>query len=292
MALVESAVGRAVPSAPPRSRATHRLIINADDFGLSREVNEAVIRAHTHGVLTTASLMVNEEGFEEAVELARSHPRLGVGLHLSLVCGRSALTHNQIPNLVDARQQFPDCPVSAGMKFFFDPRCRQQLEREVTAQFEKFHATGLTLDHVNGHLHFHLHPVVFSIVMRNALRWNVRHVRLTRDPLRLNARLADGRWGYRVSHWAIFAMLSGRAGRALARARIRHTRRVYGLLQHGHVAESFVVGLLERLPEGDSELYSHPSLTQFRHELDALLSAKVKATIAARGIELIRYQDL
>src|SRR5687767_8415619 len=96
MALVESAVRRAVPSAPPRSRAAHRLIINADDFGLSHDVNAAVIRAHTEGVLTTASLMVNEEGFEEAVDLARSHPRLGVGLHLSLVCGRSALTHSQI----------------------------------------------------------------------------------------------------------------------------------------------------------------------------------------------------
>jgi hopanoid biosynthesis associated protein HpnK len=271
---------------------THRLVVNADDFGLSRDVNAAVIRAHTEGVLTTASLMVNEEGFEEAAELARSHLRLGVGLHLSLVCGHSALAQSEIPNLVDARQRFPECPVSAGMKFFFDPRCRQQLEREVAAQFQKFHATGLVLDHVNGHLHFHLHPAVFSIVMSNAARWNVRHVRLTRDPFWLNTRLAGGRWGYRISHAAIFTLLSLRARGALARAHIRHTGRVYGLLQHGQVDESFVLGLIERLPEGDSELYSHPSLTQFRHELDALLSAKVKATIAARGIELIRYQDL
>jgi len=268
------------------------LIINADDFGASREVNAAVIRAHAEGVLTTASLMVNEEGFEEAVELARSHPGLGVGLHLSLVCDRSALTRDEIPNLVDARQRFPECPVSAGMRFFFDPRCRKQVEREVAAQFEKFQATGLTLDHVNGHLHFHLHPVVFSIVMRNAQRWNVRHVRVTRDPFWPNARLASGRWGYRISHATIFTLLSLRARRALARARVRCTGRVYGLLQHGRVDESFVLGLLERLPAGDSELYSHPSLTQFRHELDALLSGKVKATIAARGIELIRYQDL
>src|SRR5688572_3747185 len=124
-------------------RLARRLVINADDFGLSHEVNTAVIRAHTEGVLTTASLMVNEDGVGEAVELARRHPRLGVGLHLSLVCGRSALRQSEIPNLVDTRQRFPNCPVSAGMKFFFDPRCRAQLEREVTAQFEKFFATGL-----------------------------------------------------------------------------------------------------------------------------------------------------
>jgi chitin disaccharide deacetylase len=285
-------VGRAVPSAPREPKATRRLIINADDFGLSHEVNAAVIRAHSEGVLTTASLMVNEQGFEEAVELARNHPRLGVGLHLSLVCGHSALPHREIPNLVDEQQRFPDCPVSAGFRFFFDPRCRQQLEREVSAQFEKFHATGLPLDHVNGHLHFHLHPAVFSIVMQNARRWNVRHVRLTHDPFWLNAKLAAGRWGYRISHAAIFTTLSLRARRALACAGIAHTRNVYGLLQHGLVDEPFVFGLLERLPAGDSELYSHPSLTQFKHELDALLSARVKAIIAARGIELIRYQDL
>jgi chitin disaccharide deacetylase len=115
---------------------------------------------------------------------------------------------------------------------------------------------------------------------------------LTRDPFWLNARLARGRWGYRVSHAMIFALLSARAGSVLAKAGIRHTRNVYGLLQHGLLDESFVAGLLTDLPAGDSELYSHPSLTQFRHELDALISPKVRGIIASRGIELIRYQDL
>jgi hopanoid biosynthesis associated protein HpnK len=298
MALVESAeeftreTGALGTARLTLSRVIRRLIINADDFGLSHEVNMAVIRAHTEGVLTTASLMVNEGGFEEAVELARRHPRLGVGLHLSLVRGRSALPQTEIPNLVDAEERFPDCPVSAGIRFFFDPRCRKQLEREVATQFDKFHATRLPLDHVNGHLHFHLHPVVFGIVVKHARRWNVRHLRLTRDPFLFNAKLAGGRWGYRVSHGVIFALLSLRARSALTRAGIRHTHRVYGLLQHGLVEESFIARLLRNLPEGDSELYSHPSLSQFRHELDALLSPKAKEIIANRGIELIRYQDL
>ncbi len=294
MALVEStgSARTVVDGALGTVRPARRLIINADDFGLSHEVNTAVIRAHTEGVLTTASLMVNEEGFGEAVELARRHPRLGVGLHLSLVCGRSALRQSEIPNLVDAQQRFPNCPVSAGMKFFLDPRCREQLEREVTAQFETFLATGLILDHVNGHLHLHLHPAVFGIVMKHARRWKVRQVRLTRDPFWLNARLARGRLGYRISHAVIFAVLSARSKGILAKAGIRHTRNVYGLLQNGLVDESFVAGLLANLPAGDSELYSHPSLTQFKHELDALLSPKVREIIADRAIELIRYQDL
>lgn len=78
----------------------------------------------------------------------------------------------------------------------------------------------------------------------------------------------------------------------LAKANIRHTRNVYGLLQHGLVDEGFLAGLLTNLPAGDSELYSHPSLTQFKHELDALLSPKVREIIAGRAIALIRYQDL
>src|SRR5690349_12753869 len=116
MALAESSSGAL--TVVDGALGTRRLIINADDFGLSHEVNLAVIRAHTEGVLTTASLMVNEDGFGEAVELARQHPRLGVGLHLSLVRGRSALRQSEIPNLVDAQQRLPNCPVSAGIKFF------------------------------------------------------------------------------------------------------------------------------------------------------------------------------
>src|SRR6266446_4942810 len=155
----------------PAAGATRRLIVNADDFGRSRGINAAVIRAHREGVLTTASLMVNEAACDEAVALARENPRLGVGLHLTLVCGRSALS--------------------------------AQLETEMAAQFEKFAATALPLDHVNGHLHFHMHPVVFGILMRNADRWRIRRARLTCEPFWLNTRLAGGRWLYRASHAAI-----------------------------------------------------------------------------------------
>src|SRR5690349_5306101 len=88
-----------------------RLIVNADDFGRSRAINEAVIRAHREGILTTASLMVNEPSCKEAVAMARDNPRLGVGLHLSLLCGRSAQPHDRIPGLTDTEGNFTDNPV-------------------------------------------------------------------------------------------------------------------------------------------------------------------------------------
>src|SRR5438552_14079828 len=177
-----------------------RLIVNADDFGRSHSINQAVIRAHRDGILTTASLMVNGAAADEAVELARQHPRLGVGLHLSLVRGTSALPPADIPRLVDGDGNFSDNSVATGIRYFFQKRLRPQLEREIRAQFEKFRATGLSLDHVNGHLHFHLHPAVFGILMDHACDWGITHFRLTRDFFRLNLRLASGRLFYRSSH--------------------------------------------------------------------------------------------
>jgi hopanoid biosynthesis associated protein HpnK len=269
-----------------------RLIVNADDFGRSPSINQAVIRAHREGILTTASLMVNEPFANEAVALARENPRLGIGLHLALVCGISALPAAKIPQLVNARQQFTDNPVLAGWRYFASGKCRAQLRAEIAAQFEKFQNTGLPLDHVNGHLHLHLHPAVFSILMDNAAGWRINTMRLTDDWFRFNARLASGHWLYRLAHAAIYRILSARARPVLAQKSIRHTRAVFGLLQNARVDSDYVAKLLPRLPPGDYELYSHPSLDQFRNEFEALINPTIKLLPAQLGIQLIRYQDL
>jgi hopanoid biosynthesis associated protein HpnK len=269
-----------------------RLIVNADDFGLSASVNAAVIRAHREGILTTASLMVNEPGFAEAVELAKANPLLGVGLHLTLLMGHSALPPEKIPGLVNARSEFSNSPVGVGMAYFFKRGLREQLRAEIRAQFDKFHATGLTLDHVNGHLHLHLHPVVFGVLMEEAERLRIRQLRLTRDCLARSRRMAGGRWFYRVSHAAIYDWLSRRARGPLAKRGIKHAEITFGLLQDSHVDEEYVLKLLPELPPGDSELYSHPSLDKFKHEYDALVSPRVRSEIETNGIQLIRYQDL
>ena len=269
-----------------------RLIVNADDFGRSESINAAVIRAHREGILTTASLMVNEPHADAAVGLARENPRLGVGLHLSLVCGASALGVAAIPDLVNKQNQFSENPVLAGWRYFASAQCRPQLREEIAAQFEKFRATGLPLDHVNGHLNIHLHPVVFGILMENAERWGIRALRLTDDWFGLSARLARGQWFYRLSHAAIYRLLSARARPVLARKGIRHTRVVFGLLQNGRVDSGYVAKLLPRLPPGDSELYSHPSLDQFKNEFDALINPTIKTLAGQLGIQLIRCQDL
>ena len=154
------------------------LIITADDFGLHESVNQAVERAHREGVLSAASLMVAAPAAADAIARARALPSLRVGLHLVLADGRSILPHAAIPDLVDAKGRFGDRMARDGVRFFFLPWVRRQLAAEIRAQFEAFAASGLPLDHVNTHKHFHLHPTL--------LRADYRHrptVRLAGDTL-------------------------------------------------------------------------------------------------------------
>jgi predicted glycoside hydrolase/deacetylase ChbG (UPF0249 family) len=250
--------------------ATRRLVVNADDFGRSWSINEAVVRAHRDGILTTASLMVNEVACKEAVELARENPRLGVGLHLSLA----------------------SCPVSAGFRFFFKRSLRPQLRTEIRNQLQKFIASGLTLDHVNSHHHLHMHPTVVGLLLECLRELRISHVRLTWEPLWINVRHMPGRRFRNVSHALIYSVLARPARRAFRKERIRHPRCVFGLMQNHAVDEAYLRQLLPALPEGDSEVYSHPSLDEFRHEFEALISPSVRRLIETLGIRLIRYQDL
>lgn len=275
-----------------RRSGPRRLVVNADDFGRSPSINEAVLRAHRDGILTTASLMVTGDHCAEAVAAAKRHPNLGVGLHLTLVHGRAALPPDQIPGLVDRHGDFSNNAPLAGWRYWSNPSLKEQIHRELAAQFDRFGATGLTLDHVNGHLHLHLHPVVFDLLVENAAAWGIQRMRLTRDSLPASFRSTRGHLAYRFSHAVIFGWLSRRAAPQFARLKVRHTERVFGLLADGRVDERCVLQLLPQLPTGDSELYSHPSMDRFRHEFDALVSPRVKALVAELGLQLVRYQDL
>ncbi|MGH7990928.1 MAG: ChbG/HpnK family deacetylase, partial [Limisphaerales bacterium] len=193
---------------------------------------------------------------------------------------------------VNSRGEFSNSPVGVGLNYFFKRSLREQLRAEIHAQFEKFHLTGLPLDHVNGHLHLHLHPVVFKILMDNSEQLGITHLRLTRDCLAHSRKMSRGHFFYKISHAAIFEFLSSRARKTLAAKKIRHAQITFGLLQNARVDEDYILKLLPELPDGDSELYSHPSLDKFKHEFDALASPRVRELVKKTGIELIRYQDL
>src|SRR5277367_5894882 len=142
------------------------LIVTADDFGLHEAVNEAVEQASLAGVLTAASLMVAAPAAADAIRRARMLPNLRTGLHLVLADGRAMLAPELIPGLADAAGRMNGRMFVKGVRFFLLPSLRRQLEAEIRAQFCAYARTGLELDHVNVHKHFHLHPTILEMLLR------------------------------------------------------------------------------------------------------------------------------
>jgi hopanoid biosynthesis associated protein HpnK len=284
--------------------AARRLIVSADDFGLSPGVNAGIMRAHRDGILTDASLMVNGAAFDEAVELARATPTLSVGLHLVLVQGRATAPPSAVPGLVDAAGMFRTNPVAVGFRYFFTPGIHVQLEREICAQLEKYLNTGLPLSHVDGHLNIHVHPTVLNILVRVAERYRIRALRLPREPLAISLRL-DGRERPRkIAESLAFRRLTAFAAPRLIAHGIRSPDQMFGLHQSGHVTEPYLLGVIDALAPGVTEIYSHASLVdaearrwrpadyECEGELAALTSVRVREALQARSIERTSYRAL
>jgi hopanoid biosynthesis associated protein HpnK len=268
------------------------LIVNADDFGASKSANSAIRQAHLEGILTSASLMVNGDYADQAVEIARANPLLAVGLHLTLVCGKSTLKPSEIIGVVNQKFEFDAWPVRAGIRYYFRKGMHHFLRQEINAQIRLFKTYGLELDHLNGHLNFHLHPTVFDFLKRDAYELGVRSIRVTHDPLLKNLGLAGGRYFYRLSHAFIFGWLSRTARRSLRRRGMKFADATFGLMQSGKITERYLLKLLAGLKPGVYELYTHPDRDKHAHELEALTSSRVKNMIRERGIVLCRYSDL
>jgi chitin disaccharide deacetylase len=275
-------------------------VINGDDFGFSEGVNSAIIQAHTQGILTSTSLMVTGAAFEQAVALARLHPSLGVGLHLTLVCGQSALPAEKIPHLVDQSGSFSQSPVAAGLKYQFDPAARRELQLEIRAQLEKFRQTGLPLSHVDGHLHLHIHPVVINILVELSKEFGIRVIRLPFEELRPALKLDSRGWVAKMLGWAVFSQLRRQVQPQLQKAGITVMERVYGLLQSGEMTEAYLLGLISDIQASSVEIYLHPATTQpgepingpigsGEQELAALLSDRVRDVFATAGFTMTNY---
>jgi chitin disaccharide deacetylase len=291
-------------AAPIASSAKQlRLIVNADDFGVSEEVNEAVIRAFKEGVLTSTSLMVTGEAFDQAVGLAKENPGLAVGIHLVTVVGRSVLPRFEIPTLVDEQGNFSNNPTAAGLKYFFLPRARRELRREIAAQFEKFRSTGLPLSHIDGHLHLHVHPVIFNAALELGVRYGVRRMRVPVEERRLVLAFDRENYLQKTIHTLLFGGL-GRYMKSKLRARgFTFPERVYGNLQSGRMSERYFRYALDNLGSETSEIYFHPAVyadervldteqRQCQIEFEALTSPKVKEYIETRAITLTNYFEL
>ncbi|HLY58310.1 MAG TPA: hopanoid biosynthesis-associated protein HpnK, partial [Stellaceae bacterium] len=229
-----------------------RVILSADDFGLDLSVNEAVEHAYRDGVLTSASLMVGEEAAEDAVARARRLPGLAVGLHVVLADGRPVSPAESVPDLVDSSGRFPREMVTQAFRFFLSSGIRRQLEREISAQFEAFAATGLLLDHVNAHKHFHLHPTIASLILRVGSRYGLRAVRVPAEPRGVIKAAEAHRRPGRVGAAAL-NLWTRQLRSAIAQHGCVANDHVFGLAWTGGMTEERLLSLIPRLPDGTSE---------------------------------------
>ncbi len=269
-----------------------KLIVTADDFGISKEVNEAVETAHMSGILTATSLMVGEAFADDAINRARDMPDLGVGLHVALSRSRPVSPPEQIPDLVDSNGLMRPDLVSAGFRFFFLPAVRHQLEREITAQFDAFAKSGLRLDHVNAHNHLHLHPTVLNLMLKIGKAYGMKSIRLPRGT---NSR---GIGALFLSPWLI--LMASR----LRSHGIRHNDVLLGLDETGALDTKTLISLIEGLSDQTAELMCHPATgpwadmdpmaKEFHHDLEfrALIDTATIDAIKTDGIELVAYRDI
>jgi hopanoid biosynthesis associated protein HpnK len=273
------------------------LIVTADDFGAAEAVNDAVENAHRNGILSAASLMVSGNAAADAVRRAKAMPGLRVGLHLVLVEGKPVLPVSVVPDLVDKRGCFRTDMARAGAAMFFLPKVRKQLEAEIEAQFAAFEATGLILDHVNAHKHFHLHPTIAGLLVKFAKRHGAKGARVPLEPQKVLRKIEKTGVSGTVALTQPFA----RALRSrFRRAGIAAPDQVFGLAWTGQMRAARLIGLLDNLPSGLSEIYMHPATGAFqgsangydyRAELAALIDPRMPGLIAAGDIRLGGFSD-
>jgi len=276
-----------------------QLIINADDFGCSHTINKAIILAHQQGILTSTSLMVSGEAADEAIHLAQTLPSLAVGLHIVLVSGRAVLPPKEIPHLVDQNGNFPNNPLVAGLRCGFNSAVRAELKREIEAQFDRFVSTGLLLDHVDSHEHFHIHPSIFPVLLSYAREYGARGLRLPHDVLSRALKYDSVSPGLKIV-WALFFGFFDHLYRPQAkRADLTVTDHVFGLYQTGQMREEYVLNLLNNMHPESAEIFFHPdtaeggpALGPNPGDLATLLSSSVREAVYQGNITLSTYTKL
>lgn len=280
-----------------------QLIVNADDFGLHPLINAGIIKGHQEGFITSTSLMPSAPCWQEAVRLAKENPRLGIGVHLTLVGGvPSVLPKEQVSSLLDDDGLFLPDYVAFAKRYYSGAVKKAELEAELRAQLERALSCGVNITHIDSHQHTHVLPGINSLVLKLSNEYNIIRVRIPKEGY-----LFTGGFQTSVGRLIGRSGLSFCADMAALRADslgLRHPQHFYGMLAGGHLNAQLIANILRQLPEGVSEIMTHPGLDSaalgkafswqyhWREELDAYLDAGNKALLKELGIEPVSFAAL
>lgn len=279
-----------------------QLIINADDFGIHPAVNEAVRKAATEGILTSTSLMAGGDAFDEAVEMARSMPSLGIGIHLTLVGGiKPVLPPSEVPSLIWDNGVFCHDYGKLIVRDLEGKISLSEVYAEWDAQIQKIMNTGLPVTHMDGHQHMHMWPHFYPIARDLAKKYHISCMRVPDEDVLFG--MKDGH----IIRWAAkngLSLLSRMHRPDLKKNHIRTNDHFFGMLYGGHLSpERFAKFILQTKP-GITEIMCHPSADtramedtfhwgyHGEDELAGLLADINRELIAKKQISLISYRDV
>lgn len=284
------------------------LILNADDFGLTRGVNEGIIRAHRDGVLTSTTLMANGRAFDEAVTCARANPRLGVGCHLVLVGGTAIAPPEEIPSLVDENGRFPDSLGAFVARISSGKIRTKDIKIELRAQIEKIRRAGIEPTHVDTHKHTHADPRVMKVLAQVAQELGIARVRKPAENLSDSWKLMCSEDGASLTQLAAVGavrLISANFSSIARKYGLRSPDNFLGVAATGQLGAEALCRLIDALPEGRTEIMLHPGVCdedlartgsrlqrERQFELDALLAPQVRRAIEHHGVRLITYREL
>ena len=284
------------------------LIVNADDLGWTEGVNRGIAQAHRNGIVTSASLLANGAAFASGVELARSTPGLGIGVHLNLSDGAPIAEAESVSSLVNDAGAFEGGPETLLLRIAKRGVTLREVEQEWDAQIEKVKAAGIQPTHLDGHKHVHMLPGLFEIALRLAKRHSIGAIRVAHEASSLRAALSTGDEGNTTV--VLKQGVQARGLKLLARDAREQAERVgistadhfCGIAQTGEMTKDGVAQLLRSLPEGTTELMSHPgyvdqalqnSPTRLQAsrqtELEILTDMEIRNLVVSLGIRLIDY---
>lgn len=286
------------------------LIVNADDFGFTRGVNEGIALAFKSGIVTSTTIMANGDAFAEAVDIARANPGLGVGCHLALVGGSPVALARDVVSLLDDGK-LPATLTRLMTKLAGRGVQDEHIEGELRAQVERVVAAGITPSHFDSHKHSHTHPRVMKALARVAVEFGIKSVRNPFESVLASAPLGPAaRQARRVylKQYAMSAAVSVRA-RAFKRLAREHCLGTpdffYGVRLTGLLDAEAIKSMIESLKDGTTELMCHPGVygedlgqarTRLKHqrqrELDALIDSRLPRAIDELGVKLISYREL
>ena len=283
-----------------------RLIVNADDFGLTRGVNRAIGEAHERGIVTSTTLMACGAQFGDAVKRAHTFPKLSVGCHVVLVDGipvgekQESSPHTR-SGLIEGSGKFRQSILSFAWRAVAGQLDAAEIEQEITAQIHKLQSAGIAISHLDSHKHTHMFPVVLNALLRAAKNCGVRAIRNPFEPLVL----ARTRHRKRQFQLRILRRYQGRFREAIARSGVVTTDGCVGIVATGGLTVESFTELIRGLPEGTWEFVSHPGYndaeldqvaTRLRRsrevELGIMTSPEIKELLKTEKIQLISYGDL